>query len=148
MDNYRKEFGINSYDELCLVIDRDKQSWSEGHISDIARHCSAKKYLLAVSNPSFELWLLLHHLDISSATERDKELVLENKRGYMKRKIREVIGSYNPARIDIHDFWEITNIAIERARNLDTNPEERWPNSIGSRIYILLNKILDSIKVI
>lgn len=59
----------------------------------------------------------------------------------MKSKLRDVIGQYNPSSINIHDFWGVTEIAIDRAKRLDVNPAERWPNEIGSRVYIIMEKI-------
>ncbi|WP_422451131.1 MULTISPECIES: RloB domain-containing protein [unclassified Endozoicomonas] len=55
---------MGTHDELCLVIDRDQQAWEEKAISEIAKACDQKQYLLALSNPAFDLWLLLHHLDV------------------------------------------------------------------------------------
>lgn len=145
MDKYKKEFGIKVDDELCLVIDRDKQSWTEATISEVAQCCHAKKYILALSNPCFELWLLIHHCDVAILGDAEKGNILRNRGGYMKNKLREVVGQYNPSSIDINDFWRLTEIAIDRARRLDVNPDDRWPNEIGSRVYIIIDKIRQSI---
>lgn len=145
MDKYKKEFGIKVNDELCLVIDRDKQSWTEATISEVAQFCHAKQYILALSNPCFELWLLIHHYDVMLLGEDENRSILRNKNGYMKSKLRDVIGQYNPSSINIHDFWGVTEIAIDRAKRLDVNPAERWPNEIGSRVYIIMEKIRQSI---
>ncbi|EFE3333458.1 RloB domain-containing protein, partial [Escherichia coli] len=128
-----------------LVIDRDKQSWTEATISEVAQFCHAKQYILALSNPCFELWLLIHHYDVMLLGEDEKRSILRNKNGYMKSKLRDVIGQYNPSSINIHDFWGVTEIAIDRAKRLDVNPAERWPNEIGSRVYIIMEKIRQSI---
>ncbi|MEI7188393.1 RloB family protein [Dickeya dianthicola] len=144
MDKYRKDFGINKHDELCLVIDRDEQAWAEAAISEVAQHCHAKQYVLALSNPCFELWLLIHYCDISTIDDQEKNSILRNKNGFMKKKIREVIGEYNSSSINIDHFWDLTRTAIDRAKNLDINPSERWPNEIGSRVYIIMEKIIES----
>ncbi|MEN3753439.1 RloB family protein [Mangrovibacter sp. SLW1] len=141
MDQYKKDCGINTHDDLCLVIDRDKQSWTEAAISELAQHCHAKKYILALSNPCFEIWLLIHYCDISTIDELEKDKIRRNRKGYMKNKLREIIGTYNPSAVNIDDFWGLTETAINRAKALDPNPAERWPNEIGSRVYILMEKI-------
>jgi hypothetical protein len=132
MDEYKKEFGINKDDELCLVIDRDRQSWGEAALADIAQQCDAKQYLLALSNPCFELWLILHHLDVANSDQEIKSNLLDNRNQYSKQKLRELLGGYNPSNLQIDDFWADTAIAIERAKNLDIEPKNRWPNDLGT----------------
>ena len=72
-------------DELCLVIDRDKQSWTEATISEVAQFCHAKQYILALSNPCFELWLLIHHYDVMLLSEDEKKYFKEIKWVYEKQ---------------------------------------------------------------
>jgi hypothetical protein len=50
--------------------------------------------------------------------------------------------------LDIEDYWENTSLAIERAEELDVAPSERWPNDLGSRIYLLMKKIMVSIQLV
>ncbi|WP_276328510.1 RloB family protein [Endozoicomonas acroporae] len=91
MNTYKKEFGIGTHDELCLVIDRDQQAWEEKAISEIAKACDQKQYLLALSNPAFDLWLLLHHLDVYALTQDEQEQLYANKKSALKRKIKEYV---------------------------------------------------------
>jgi hypothetical protein len=32
--------------------------------------------------------------------------------------------------------------AIERAKQVDTNPKQRWSNGLGTRVYQLVEKII------
>jgi len=145
LNHYKKEYGMNSNDELCMVIDRDKQSWTEAEISSIAEECSNKKYLLALSNPCFEVWLLLHLKDIDSYPEEQKIQLFENKRSYLKTEIRNALGEFNPSNLDIDNFWHGIDNAIQRAEFLDTEPNDRWPNSLGTRVYLVMKKLMNSI---
>lgn len=147
MDDYKKEFGIKKTDELCLVIDRDAQSLKEANLADVAQQCATKQYLLALSNPCFELWLLLHHLDVSAESKEVKQSLLENKKKFAKTKLRQVMGSYNPANLNLDDFWLQTRVAIERAKALDSSPKDRWPNEIGSRVYLIMDKVLNMLEL-
>jgi len=141
MDAWKKEFGLGKGDELCIVIDRDPQSLKQDALSLLAQECDKKQYLLALSNPCFELWLLLHLDDVTSYSEAKKQQLFNNKNHYAKRKLREVNGQYNPIKINIDDFWQNTTIAIARAKALDTNPAHRWPQQLGTRVYLILEKI-------
>ncbi len=58
LHKFKKENKLNYNDELWLVIDKDR--WPEVQLSQVSADCSTNGYFLALSNPRFELWLLLH----------------------------------------------------------------------------------------
>lgn len=153
LSSYKKQYGLNSHDELCMAIDRDKQSWTEAELSWVAAECSKKQFLLALSNPCFEIWLLLHLVDISTFSDDQKRRLLENRRegsrdSYIKLELSRMLEKAVISDLDIEDYWENTSLAIERAEELDVAPSERWPNDLGSRIYLLMKKIMVSIQLV
>lgn len=60
MEKHLKVHPLEAADEAWLIVDRD--SWSEAQFAHLARWVEQNKsrHHLAVSNPSFEYWLLLH----------------------------------------------------------------------------------------
>lgn len=147
LSGYKKKYGLNAHDDLCMVIDRDAQSWTEAELSFVAAECTKKQFLLALSNPCFELWLLVHLININEYSDDEKSQLLENKRkagrkNYLKAEVKRLVPEFNPSNLDIEHFWEHTNLAIERAEALDIAPLDRWPNSLGSRVYLLMKKII------
>lgn len=144
LSEYHSTFGMEASDELCLVIDRDNQAWDEDEIAFVARECASKQFLLALSNPCFELWLLLHHVDVSAENEQQKQKILENKKGFLKKEIGRVKGGYKTSKLKLDDFWEYTDLAISRAKVLDVEPQHRWPNAIGTRVYLIVEKIRET----
>jgi hypothetical protein len=74
LDKFKSDFNLSETDELWLVFDIDR--WGE-QVSEVAQECIQKKYHLAISNPCFELWLLLHHSDLQSYNIQD---LAQNKR--------------------------------------------------------------------
>ena len=141
LSDYETNFGLGEDDDLCLVIDRDRQSWTEEQIAWVAQECANKQYLLALSNPCFELWLLLHHVDVNSLSEKQKQEIYENKNDHLKKEVSRVKGGYKSSRLKLEDFWDFTDIAIARAKALDTEPQYRWPNTVGTRVYLIIEKI-------
>lgn len=141
LSDYEKEIGMDEHDELCLVIDRDRQSWTEQEIASVAQECANKQYLLALSNPCFELWLLLHNVDVNSLTDKQLEQIHNNSNGFLKKEVSRVKGGYKTSKLKIDDFWGDTEIAIERAKKLDTEPQHRWPNQVATRVYLIVEKI-------
>jgi hypothetical protein len=141
LDEFSARFRLRDGDTLWLVMDRDQQSWKPQTLSEVATACVQRDYRLALSNPCFELWLLLHFEDVPShPTERRDEL-LANKDHLLKGLVAERRRSA-PEALDV--LGAEAPMAISRARLLDSSPEDRWPQELGTRVYLLLEHLLDA----
>jgi len=148
LNEFRKEYSLTKFDEIWMVIDRDKQSWTNQMISNIAALCYQKKYNLAISNPCFELWLLLHIKNINEYSKIELAELFENKknntyRNKLETELLNILGSYNKAKLDLSKFLPFVHSAIHQAKELDIYPSERWTNDIGTRVYRLVEKLID-----
>lgn len=134
LDDYKKAEGMSKKDMLCMVIDKD--SWPEQALATVARECQQKGYVLAVSNPCFETWLLSHFqpLDIDPNNQHNKHS--------LRALIIGHTGAYNPSNLDFSVYAPHIQRACENARTADTIPDLRWPNPLGTRVYIMLEEIL------
>jgi hypothetical protein len=135
LDSFSREYKIREGDQLWLVMDRDPKSWREAAIAQIARECHRKGYHLALSNPCFELWLLLHFEDVPSQDSTRKKYLFANRDQCLKAEIGKLVDG-NISYID--NFYPQTELAIERAKSLDDRPASRWPSTLGTRVYRLL----------
>lgn len=120
---FQEEYQLGEGDELWLMVDVDR--WHKlGEIAGEAKQC---QYRLAISNPCFEVWLLCHLQDPPSdaSTCRSIEDILKVALG----------GSYNKANLDLARFAGNIGSAVERARHLDPNPGNLWPQTIGTHVY-------------
>ncbi|HFQ92572.1 MAG TPA: RloB domain-containing protein [Anaerolineae bacterium] len=147
LNQWREEYQIGADDELWLVIDVDR--WGNAELSDVARECEQKNIRLAVSNPAIELWFLLHLTGLDRYTEEEKALLLENsrdggRRTRLERAILEIAGQYNKSRLDAARYLPHVETAVDRARSLDTRPSDRWPQGLGTRVYLLAQSIIES----
>jgi len=117
-------------------------------ISSIAKCCAQNKNLrLCVSNPCFELWLLLHIEDVSLYSDENKRALSANRKcsrhkTLIKQKLGELLNGYNEANYNATSFLPYIDDAIERAVKLDINPEDRWPQTVGTRAYLLVKSIM------
>lgn len=143
---YKTENPIEQDDELWLVIDRDR--WIIQSISAVAQHCvQDSNYHLALSNPCFKLWLILHLRDISLESEEEKIKMLENLKetknadAYLKRKLRALLGSYQESNYDADKLVLQVADAIARAEDLDKDKSARWPQGLGTHVYKLAKSI-------
>ncbi len=55
----------SDYDEMWVIWDREKVDDRKNKILEILPECKEKNYNIALTNPAFEFWLLLHIVDIS-----------------------------------------------------------------------------------
>ena len=138
----KDEYNFRDGDELWMIIDTDR--WK--NIPDIISECKEQNNMfVAVSNPCFEFWLLLHIKNISEYSEAVLELILKNekvtkKRNYVDLKIVDILGSYNKSNPRPELFIPNVENAINQAKNLDSDNDD-YPQSLGSHVYKLVEKL-------
>ena len=125
------QVNLKPLDEKWLVLDVDR--FGVKKLALVCREAVSKRYQLAISNPCFEWWLLLHFTDSpESATSRECEA-----------ELRRLLGSYNKVRIAADRYTrERVELAIRRAAERDQSPGSRWPDSAGTHVHRLVAKLL------
>jgi hypothetical protein len=132
---------VQSGDEFWVFLDTDR-SLTDNKLHrtmDALRTARQAGFELAISNPCFDLWLLLHHADVLPGT-------VFAKCEEVGRQIRAALGQYNKTSIKPGQF-PLARIpdAIRRARALETAPDDplgQWPEQAGTRVYRLLERVL------
>ncbi len=138
----KDEYNFKDTDELWMIIDTDR--WK--NIPDIISECKKQSNMfVAVSNPCFEFWLLLHIKDVKEYNENELDLILKNakvnsRKNYVETKITEILGSYNKSNPKPELFIPNIDFAIEQARQLDENKDE-YPSKLGSHVYKVIEKL-------
>ena len=69
-------------DTVVFVFDRDPQNFKENQYDTYVEKCCEKGYILCISNPTFELFLLMHDNQIFTL---DRKMMLENRKQSSKR---------------------------------------------------------------
>lgn len=148
LNDYKSKYDLEADDELWLVVDKDR--WTEAMLSHVATECSQEVAMhMALSNPCFELWLLLHMEDAASLSLEEQEQWMKNRRRsknadtYLKVRLRQKLGSYHESSYDALTLIAHIEDAIERARALDKNPTDRWPQTLGTRVYLLAKSVMN-----
>lgn len=125
-----EEGSLRSSDEAWVVIDKD--NWAEEHLVMLFEWSKkSENYGLAMSNPKFEYWLLLHFEDgygISNGNECSVRL---------KKYLPEYDKSFDPRNIT----KIMIDKAIARAKKNDNLSCEKWPLKTGSTVYRLIQRI-------
>ncbi|MBR3022511.1 MAG: RloB domain-containing protein [Bacteroidaceae bacterium] len=148
LNDYKSQYELEADDELWLVVDKDR--WTEAMLSRVATECSQEVAMhMALSNPCFELWLLLHIEDAASLTPEEQKQWMENRRKsknvdpYLKVRLRQKMGSYHESAYDVLSLIAHVEVAITRAKALDKNPTDRWPQTLGTRVYLLVESVMN-----
>lgn len=148
LNDYKSQYELEADDELWLVVDKDR--WTEAMLSRVATECSQEVAMhMALSNPCFELWLLLHIEDAASLTPEEQKQWMENRRKsknadpYLKVRLRQKMEAYHESSYDALVLIAHVEDAILRARALDKNPTDRWPQTLGTRVHLLAESIMN-----
>lgn len=146
MDKQAKEFDYKNNKDVyfpCVVVDRDWKSFKEEQLDRLIVYCEKEDYNLVLSNPNFELWLLMHLVDLSIYTE---EALLANRNINKNKKfiVQEVEVHLNPSgydkKVDFSKFKEHINYAIGQSKEYATEfPPLK--NHIGSQVGLLIEKL-------
>lgn len=148
LNDYKNQYELEAEDELWLVVDKDQ--WKDKMLSRVATECAHEVSMhMALSNPCFELWLLLHLENATSLTPEEQMLWMENRRKsknadpYLKVRLRLKMGTYHESSYDALTLIAHIEDAIERARALDKSPTDRWPQTLGTRVYLLAKSVMN-----
>lgn len=147
----KKDYGFKITDEFWLIVDRD--DWESIHklsFDFLVVECKKEtNFYLAMSNPCFEIWLVLHLKDLSEFSEEEQTLIFENAKIGNKNYIDNVVGQlqggdrgYNK-RPNPNIYLPLTKKAINRAKSIDKLNED-YPKSIGTHLYKLIEKLIDN----
>lgn len=159
--NEEYDFTNHHDDEFWLIMDVDSHT-DENIIdkfgisnskkwNDILFQCKAHNFNYAVSNPFFELWLLLHHDDVNTNlgdTDNDFQWAVTadnryrstdhflNRLSALGAKLKDK-KHIDPRHYDKEKIQQ----AICRAKALDTEPPCDYPTKLGTTVYRLLETI-------
>lgn len=146
----KADFGFRSSDEFWLIIDRD--DWEEIHhvnFDALYAECEKEKnFFIAMSNPCFEYWLILHLKRFDDIPEDEKEKIFNNekvsaKHNYIDIYLAGLIG-------DGRGYTKKPKATVFMPKVLDAvrnakesrNKEELYPSSLGTDVYKLVEKLV------
>ncbi len=120
------EFYDPDIDTVCIIFDRDYKELDR-YLDEIFRICERNGIRIVLSNPNFELWLLMHFPDIQ---QYSPEMLLENKKNLRHQLFRdasihkrylEILVSENAkgytkgSRLKFERFCPNVNLAVKQA---------------------------------
>ena len=122
---------LSDSDEFWLVVDRD--TWPEESLRQLYQWTQAtKKRGLALSNPKFEYWLLLHFEDAVG------NLTSQHCVARLRRHLPKYDKGIPRGKIGLSQIKE----AIKRARQQNDPPCQDWPRHTGTTVYLIVQKVI------
>ena len=135
MTDYIDQTGLEEYDEAWLVVDTN--SWKKQDLTMLNKWTrESNKYNLAVSNPCFEFWLILHYNPkgkLHFSTSRQCK-------DHFKAKYCNKNGEPQFELLSYKNF----NIAIQLAKSKEQSSQKSWPVQDGcTTVYKLVERYFE-----
>lgn len=121
--------GVNiaTGDLVWLVMDVDR--WKTEQLFDLAEICVQEGWGFALSNPCFEIWLLMHVKDIHESDSTSCQ-------DFKKELGESHIGGYN-----LEKFLSLVPTAVARCQVLDDDLGNPIPKFKTSRVHLMVKEI-------
>lgn len=130
-------------DVINLIVDRDRSSFKDYQYKNLVLSCKEEGIYLYVSNPCFEVWLLMHFDEFDKL---DQKKLLENKRvsgrnskKYTDKMLSNIIG-YDKSNLKFSSFVDKVDDAIKREKNY-CEDLDKLENNVGSNVGLLIEKL-------
>lgn len=123
-------------DYACIVVDVDDHATLDA----TCQEAKDLGYHVLVSNPSFELWLVLHRTDINGFVTRES---LNSMLDDIYRKSNR--QGYDKTKYDLSVLLSGLHQAIKRAEKLDIDKDKIVPRNPCTRVYKVAQRIIDDL---
>ncbi|HRI70555.1 MAG TPA: RloB family protein [Polyangium sp.] len=126
-------------DECWIVFDVDKHSGSDRieQIYSALHDAENQKWFVALSNPCFEVWHLLHITDDLTG--------IDDGAATAEKRLRDLLGGYSKNNVPRPCLnAEALRNAIVRGKARDTDPKSPIPQLPGTRVYRLVEKLVSA----
>lgn len=130
-------------DTLNMVVDRDEKSFTENQYDEVIKFCQENNVNLYISNPNFELWLLMHFDEFDEENPDDlfeNRLMNNSGRRYLEKRLHDIC-KYKKNKVKFSALEPGINKAIKRAEKFAINNNE-LKNKLGTNVGKLVEKII------
>ena len=129
------EIDLLKGDRVVFVMDDDGR-FKDHEVKKMQRKCDESGYPLYMSNPSFELWLYLHHKPCGRCSDQKR----------MEDDLRNLLGKYEKSEGIVFDL-DMVNKAIVNAEKLP-DQSERTPvgchlHNPSTTIHVLVSELMN-----
>lgn len=126
-----RNLGAEAGDEFWVVVDKD--TWQDQALMDAVATCTKYGFCVAISNPCFELWLLLHNPGAPKLPLTPALCVAA---------LERALQGYSKADYAVEKLIPHVQHAIRHAQRLDAKSNALIPAAPGTRVYRLAERLI------
>lgn len=140
---YKKKWGISANDEEWLICDRDNQNFKSNQYDKYVKLANTTpNFHFIVSNPAFQLWLLLHYTAEIPTSEIEKFGKCKQRINYIEEILKtKYIGKYVHGSIDWDKYKPHVRKAINNSQQYAEYTIENLKDKTGTHFFKLLEYI-------
>lgn len=141
--------GSTSYDDdlFAIVIDRDRKCHTRESLKEILDACVEKRIDFCLSNPCFELWLILHfeyHLTLEDRRQLRVNERCSDAHTYASKLLNKLVRQKKSVRATAFNrlYLPKTRTAMKKAEKFASGPAAVL-DEIGTTVPILVKRFLE-----
>lgn len=136
---YMQQYAISSRDEEWLICDRDNESFTEEQYNKyVELDNNNANFHFIVSNPAFQLWLLLHYTQSIPVDKLESKPTCRKRIQYIERILRKHILVYKHGKLDWDKYKSNIRDAINNSQQYAGLSTRDLRDTIGSHFYKFL----------
>ena len=128
-------------DKICLVVDRDPMSFTSSQFDYVKNTCTANNVQFYISNPGFELWLLMHSSNFATMKDdlaaKFSTMTPPEFLDYIESLLKQEFDGYNKSKLKTQPFMQAIDTAIANEKTF-TESVDALKNDMGSNVGLLI----------
>ncbi len=117
-----KSHNYEDTDKICFIFDRDSESFTSEQWDSVLEICNKEQFDLYITNPYFELWLLLHcdlqDIAIEHIIQNEK---VSNNKNYIEHILSQKIDHFNKSKLRFEQFVDGIKNTAENSKLFETD---------------------------
>ena len=131
-------------DKICLVVDRDPMSFTSSQFDYVKSTCATNNVQFYISNPGFELWLLMHSSNFATMKDnlaaKFSTMTPPEFLDYIESLLKQEFDGYNKSKLKTQPFMLAIDTAIANEK-MFTESVDALKNDMGSNIGLLIREM-------
>lgn len=131
-------------DKICLVVDRDPMSFTSSQFDYVKNTCATNNVQFYISNPGFELWLLMHSSNFATMKDdlaaKFSTMPPPEFLDHIESLLKQEFDGYNKSKLKTQPFMQAIDTAIANEKTFTENVDA-LKNNIGSNVGLLIQEM-------
>ena len=131
-------------DKICLVVDRDPMSFTSSQFDYVKNTCATNNVQFYISNPGFELWLLMHSSNFATMKDdlaaKFSTMTPPEFLDHIESLLKQEFDGYNKSKLKTQPLMQAIDTAIANEKMFTENVDA-LKNDMGSNVGLLIQKM-------